>query len=796
MPTYLHPGVYVEEIPSGSKPIEGVATSVAAFVGKATKGPVGKAKLIQSFDDYNNLYGDIASEEDAMGLAVQAFYLNGGKSAFICRLADEGSTAATESVNGQDTSTAVLNISASSEGDWGNKVYFRIVKPDKDSLTFDLEIGHKKKDEFVVDEEFKGLSMRAGDDNFAPAQVNGNSAYVELSLGDAANPEESAEQYQNATMTSGEFTDSVTNASDYFNSSAFSWPMSLTLNINGLGAELITIDPTQPIGNGTGSNAPIDGSDNAADGRKVTKRVQLAIQDLSMDSANQNFTCSYSSNRFALTSSKSGSLASIEIYDGDLAGLLKLDSKKPAIFNGGPGVASSFFAGGDYFKVSITEDVTLALNIDDHLTGNITLKLKDLELDGVNKTDGEKVALAIQKAVQALDSSIVSYKDFKCKYLFNAGSVAKRMFLLTSGSGSARNSSLTVDGGSLVTILALNSASGATEISGRQLDQGTAKVIPIHSLGPRNGGVKLADGTEVDATANDFTDFYNNTLRKVRDVSIILVPGQHWAKDGSGNSILSATLAHCEAMKSRVVIIDPPPDLELDQSATVHGLSLPSSTYSVLYYPWVKVKNPIYNAETNPTAAKTVDVGPSSFAAGMWSRIDGKRGVWKAPAGMEAGLIGTAGLKYIIEDGEQDQLNPLGVNCFRNIPGGGRVIWGSRTLATKADPEWRYVPVRRTAIMIEQSIYNGIQWAVFEPNDHRLWSALRGNIGGFMNSLFRVGAFQGEKASDAYFVRCGLGDTMTQTDIDAGQVIVIVGFAPLKPAEFVIVRIQQKVNQQ
>ncbi len=306
----------------------------------------------------------------------------------------------------------------------------------------------------------------------------------------------------------------------------------------------------------------------------------------------------------------------------------------------------------------------------------------------------------------------------------------------------------------------------------------------------------MAGGTENPATANDFTDFYDSTLRKVRDVSIVLVPGQHWADDGSGNPIISATLAHCQKMKNRVVIIDPPPGLEHDQAATVTGLSLPSSTYSVLYYPWVKVANPFYHAEMNPTADKTVNVAPSSFAAGMWSRIDGKRGVWKAPAGMGAGLIGAAGLKYKIEDGEQDQLNPLGVNCFRNMPGGGRVIWGARTLATKADPEWRYVPVRRTAIMIEQSIYNGIQWAVFEPNDHRLWSALRGNIGGFMNSLFRVGAFQGEKASDAYFVRCNLGDTMTQTDIDAGQVIVIVGFAPLKPAEFVIVRIQQKVNQQ
>jgi hypothetical protein len=124
------------------------------------------------------------------------------------------------------------------------------------------------------------------------------------------------------------------------------------------------------------------------------------------------------------------------------------------------------------------------------------------------------------------------------------------------------------------------------------------------------------------------------------------------------------------------------------------------------------------------------------------------------------------------------------------------VIWGTRTLATKADPEWRYVPVRRTAIMIEKSISDGIQWAVFEGNNHILWAQLRGNIGSFMDGLFRAGAFQGQKASDAYFVRCGLGDTMTQGDIDRGQVIVIVGFAPLKPAEFVIVRIQQKVAQQ
>jgi phage tail sheath protein FI len=354
---------------------------------------------------------------------------------------------------------------------------------------------------------------------------------------------------------------------------------------------------------------------------------------------------------------------------------------------------------------------------------------------------------------------------------------------------------LVVNPGDLAGLLKLQPGDGSVT-AGRELDQGTSDVIPVHILGPHELGETLAGGSEIPATPNDFTEFYDSKLRKVRDVSIIVLPGQPWAADGTGNPFVSATLAHCEKLKSRVIIIDPPAGHELDQAATVNVMALPSSTYSTLYYPWVKVRNPFYHAENNPAADKFIHIAPSAFAAGMWSRIDGKRGVWKAPAGMGAGLIGTAGLEYKIEDGEQDQLNPLGVNCYRTMPGGGRVIWGARTLATRADPEWRYVPVRRTAIMIEQSIYEGIQWAVFEPNDHRLWSALRGNIGGFMNSLFRVGAFQGEKASDAYFVRCGLGDTMTQAEIDAGQVIVIVGFAPLKPAEFVIVRVQQKVNQQ
>ena len=292
--------------------------------------------------------------------------------------------------------------------------------------------------------------------------------------------------------------------------------------------------------------------------------------------------------------------------------------------------------------------------------------------------------------------------------------------------------------------------------------------------------------------ASDYTAFYDNILRKIRDVSIILLPGEYLAKDGTDNPIISATLAHCEMMKDRMAIIDLPADFELGQEKTVKGLALPSSSYSALYYPWVKITNPFKNAKANPNSDRTLTIAPSSFAAGIWARFDEMQGVWKAPAGLEARLMSASGLKYKIRDAENDQYNSLGVNSIRNFSRVGLVVWGARTLAT--EPEWRYVPVRRTAVMIEQSIYEGTQWVVFEPNDNNLWSALRGSISNFMDGLFREGAFQGAKASDAYFVRCGLGDTMTQEDIDAGRVVVVVGFAPLKPAEFVIVRIQQKVH--
>jgi hypothetical protein len=780
MASYLHPGVYIEEIPSGAKPIEGVSTSVTAFVGAASRGTAGAPILIGKWDDYVAEFGSIVSERDHMGLAVQAFYLNGGGAAYICRLVGAGSTSASTSVNGQGaagggpTAAPVLLITATSEGSWGNDVYVKILKPDPDALAFTLLVGHRKDGRFVTDETFENLTMVAEDDDYALTRVNGSSSTIELSLGAAADIENAGEQYQGATLTGAQ----VSNSANYF-TTAITGAMPLTLNINGMGADQITIDPT---GDFTG--------DNAADGAVVAQAIQDAVQALGTADAYRDFTCAYSgTRRFVLVSAEDDTRATLEVYSGALAEALGLDPEQTAVLTGAALAGTATLFSDAASGIPGLASTSLTLDIDHHGPITVTIQAGDLDLEGVNAADGEAVALAIQNAVRAVDLTIPSYKDFTCEY------TAGRQFVLTSGSSNIRRSGISVIAGPLADLLGLAPADNPVEVPGRQIEQGSAQVIPVQSLGTLSQGVQLVGGSATAPTAHDYANFYGNVLRKVRDASILVLPGQPWPSSGP-HAVIDQTLAHCEAMKNRILIVDPPRGFELDQAAKVTQLGLPTSTYSVLYYPWVKVANPLYNQDTNPNAAKTLTIAPSAFAAGMWAKIDSRRGVWKAPAGVEAQLLGAADLEYTVEDLEQGQLNPLGVNCYRKLPSFGSVIWGSRTLATKANPEWRYVPVRRTAIFIEESIYQGIQWAVFEPNDHPLWGSLRSNIGSFMNGLFRAGAFQGKTANEAYFVRCGLGDTMTQGDIDRGQVIVIVGFAPLKPAEFVIVRIQQKVGEQ
>ncbi len=247
-----------------------------------------------------------------------------------------------------------------------------------------------------------------------------------------------------------------------------------------------------------------------------------------------------------------------------------------------------------------------------------------------------------------------------------------------------------------------------------------------------------------------------------------------------------------------MLIVDPPKDWSNKTSGVVAkpqdqlnalGLSGNDARNAAVYFPRVKQADPLREGQSDTFV-------PCGIVAGLMARTDVQRGVWKAPAGIDVALGGVQALEVRLTDAENGILNPLGINCLRSFPVIGRVVWGARTLrgADILADDYKYVPVRRVALFIEESLYRGTQWAVFEPNDEPLWAELRLNIGAFMQNLFRQGAFQGTSPRDAYFVKCDKEST-TQNDINLGIVNIVVGFAPLKPAEFVIIKIQQMAGQ-
>jgi uncharacterized protein len=258
--------------------------------------------------------------------------------------------------------------------------------------------------------------------------------------------------------------------------------------------------------------------------------------------------------------------------------------------------------------------------------------------------------------------------------------------------------------------------------------------------------------------------------------------------------LIAKGVAYCKERRA-LMVVDPRSDWtdkdKTKTSFTATSNSYPGTTsnYAALFFPRLKQANPLRENQVE-------EFVPCGAVAGVFARTDSQRGVWKAPAGQEASLIGVPQLSVSLTDDENGELNPLGINCLRAFPVIGRVVWGSRTLegADRLASEWKYVPVRRTALFIEESLYRGTQWVVFEPNDEPLWAQIRLNIGAFMQNLFRQGAFQGKTPREAYFVKCDK-ETTTQNDINLGVVNIVVGFAPLKPAEFVVIKIQQMAGQ-
>ena len=315
---------------------------------------------------------------------------------------------------------------------------------------------------------------------------------------------------------------------------------------------------------------------------------------------------------------------------------------------------------------------------------------------------------------------------------------------------------------------------------------------PVAAVGGDDG--EAPEPAHFEGSRNDKTGLY--ALEKADLFNLLCIPPATRQGD-TDSGVYQAAMAYCRERRA-MLIVDPPhgwgtspatATAEARNGLSGLGLSGVDARNAALYFPRV--------VQPDPERDRQLDTFvPCGIIAGVMARTDSQRGVWKAPAGLDAALNGIQGLQVNLTDAENGQLNPLGINCLRAFPVNGRVVWGARTLpgADQLADEYKYVPVRRLALFIEESLYRGTQWVVFEPNDEPLWAQIRLNLGAFMHNLFRQGAFQGKTPREAYFVKCDK-ETTTQNDINLGIVNILVGFAPLKPAEFVIIKIQQIAGQ-
>ncbi|MFE1770478.1 phage tail sheath family protein [Streptomyces sp. NPDC059008] len=279
-------------------------------------------------------------------------------------------------------------------------------------------------------------------------------------------------------------------------------------------------------------------------------------------------------------------------------------------------------------------------------------------------------------------------------------------------------------------------------------------------------------------------------LRDVHDVNLLALPElASYPDTGDIVTVLSAAERLCKERRIFLLVDAPAAWGSVDAArAGITAFDPVRGNHSALYFPHLQL--------TDPLSGRLRSFPPSGAVAGVIARTDGERGVWKAPAGTEARLAGVHSLTVRLTDRENGLLNPLGINCLRTLPMAGPLVWGARTLqgADGLDSEWKYVPVRRLALHVEESLLRGLQWVVFEPNNEQLWQQIRLNASAYLHSLFEKGAFKGGTPRQAYFVKCDK-DTTTEADIDNGVVNVVVGIAPVKPAEFVIVKIQQMAGQ-
>jgi phage tail sheath protein FI len=793
MVTVSYPGVYVREVPSGVHTITGVATSIAAFFGRTAKGPVDKAVRILSPSDFTRTFGGPHPASD-LAKSVQQFFANGGSDCYVVRLAHEA-VAASGTLGNLTGVYNVLTVTAKSEGTWGNGIRLVIDydTPNPDE-TFNLRVIYEEGGRAISEERFTSLSMMPASPRFAPLFVSQSSNLINLALhSDVYNNSEDQTSFNDTINGTGvtppgysqsrrPFVANIDSGEDDFRdelTGIFASTGCFSISVNGSDYKDIAL---------TGLDvSALDGEDNGA--------IRTEIADAIADEINGQLptgsyiTCTWDpigpadSNRYVLRiTSADPPYTSVHIRrarQNDLAGPLMLGLDQGGIevvrySNMRPRPNGIVFLGNG--TLSFTEGIDLLSGLEQDAVTELTINEIPMPLDLTtltdrtnplwyeqedNGTDGMREKLRII-AQAVTDNSDIPWRGEVWGYHL--------AFIREEG---PINGSISFSLSDEDDLAALNSCfiGSPRHYSLRDGNDGSRLEVPDY----------IGDG-------EDQTGFH--ALDSIDLFNLMVLPGDRDVNETQIAQILGPASIYCE-QKRAFLLIDAPVSWTRNHRPVaarqdIDGLRrLVVSEYSAVFYPRI---------EYSDAGIKKTN-GPSGLVAGLMARIDSRRGVWKAPAGIEADLRGILGLEVNLTDAENGILNQQGVNCLRQFPS-GFVNWGARTLGGSDDigSEWKYIPVRRLALFLEESLYRGLKWAVFEPNDEPLWAQIRLNVNAFMMSLFRRGAFQGSTPDQAFFVKCD-GETTTQDDRNKGIVNVEVGFAPLKPAEFVVITIQQMAGQ-
>jgi Bacteriophage tail sheath protein len=735
MPEYLSPGVYVEEVDAGPKPIAPVATSTAGAVGVTRRGPI-TPQLVTSYGDFLRQYGgplplpDIATQSvwDDRGRwwhaaeSVKAFFDEGGARMYFQRVQPGGATESSRGFNGGlfalldsdvlPTSTTmrlshVVGIAAGATLDVVSEdgsVVGTVTVASIDYPTRTLTLAAAA-----------GLSARRGQDLVSVLAVDTSLAVLTVEAASAGTwgdelsvrllPAVGARLDLGATSTSGAPVSTATTAD------AAAAATSLSV-------------------------APIAGSLDATTATPFSIKVGGAIMAVSaVAAAGAAVSLTVPALARAIPSGSTVQKLRPAVNGADVAvtGASRLYPDAVVQLEGA--------SGAEVHTVATVGD------------GSVTLSAAPtneyVEGEALSLLEGE---LTVRYRPVGGDEELERISGLRLTDDVNPDSFARRV---NSRSRLVRVTlGADFDGTNLQAFPAV--ATGAWAALGGGDDA-------IASLGVADFvGENLGPGQRTGIQA----------LEDIDQVAICLVPGL-WSVD-----VRSAVIVHCETLADRFAVLDPPPGLGVQE---VEAFRSPIDTkFAALYYPWVTIRDP------RPGGEELV-APPSGFIAGIYARTDVARGVHKAPANEVIRSI--RGFEQAISKREQDILNPQNINVLRAFPGRGNRVWGARVATS--DPAWRYVSVRRLFLMIEESIDEATQWVVFEPNDEPLWARIRLSVTRFLLTQWRIGALQGATAAEAFYVACDR-TTMTPDDIDNGRLICEIGIAPVKPAEFVIFRIQQK----